>query len=271
MAASLCLVHTKSKSLSGDIKVRDSRQQIAVWTLVHSRMAGQANAALPSDLTDALWSIIEPMLPPSGSGGHPVVVEQCEIINAILYLNCTGCQWRMCAPRFPQLENRSLAPHTQRARWRLAGHSRPVRPAHPRGRRAGSCSGSEQAKVGFVTRSHRMACHRLPGKPRWCNVRFRANENDDCCYSFLPDDHFLSETPAMCYSAAGPGLVRSWVRSAYGETQLGLSAYHAKIRVVSGVCDTQCAESPKSSIGSGVLRRSGFLTCWKTSIRVLLG
>ena len=59
----------------------------------------------PSDLTDAQWAIIEPLLPPSGSGtasgGRPVAVEKREIINAILYLNRTGCQWRMLPRDFP--------------------------------------------------------------------------------------------------------------------------------------------------------------------------
>lgn len=59
----------------------------------------------PSDLTDAQWAIIEPLLPPSGSGtssgGRPVAVDKRDIINAILYLNRTGCQWRMLPRDFP--------------------------------------------------------------------------------------------------------------------------------------------------------------------------
>ncbi len=62
----------------------------------------------PSDLTDAQWDIIEPLLPLSGSGGssggHPVVVPKREIINALLYLNRTGCQWRMLPKDFPKWE-----------------------------------------------------------------------------------------------------------------------------------------------------------------------
>lgn len=59
----------------------------------------------PSDLTDAQWAIIEPLLPPAGSGtasgGRPVAVDKREVINAILYLNRTGCQWRMLPRDFP--------------------------------------------------------------------------------------------------------------------------------------------------------------------------
>lgn len=60
----------------------------------------------PSDLTDTQWAIIEPLLPPNGSGtasgGRPVAVEKREIINALLYLNRTGCQWRMLPKDFPK-------------------------------------------------------------------------------------------------------------------------------------------------------------------------
>jgi putative transposase len=49
----------------------------------------------PSDLTDAQWAILEPLVPASKYGGRPRTVDMREIINAILYLNRTGCQWDM--------------------------------------------------------------------------------------------------------------------------------------------------------------------------------
>jgi putative transposase len=59
-----------------------------------------------TDLTDAQWAIIQPLLPSSGSGGEsggrPVVVDKREIINALLYVNRTGCQWRMLPKDFPK-------------------------------------------------------------------------------------------------------------------------------------------------------------------------
>ena len=58
----------------------------------------------PSDLTDAQWELLEPFLPPPLSndliGGRPVEVEYRSVINGILYLNRTGCQWRMLPPSF---------------------------------------------------------------------------------------------------------------------------------------------------------------------------
>jgi len=49
----------------------------------------------PSDLTDAQWAILEPLVPVSRHGGRPRTVDMREIINTILYLNRTGCQWDM--------------------------------------------------------------------------------------------------------------------------------------------------------------------------------
>ena len=48
-----------------------------------------------SDLTDAQWELIGPLLPPAKHGGRPRTVNLREVVNTILYLNRTGCQWDM--------------------------------------------------------------------------------------------------------------------------------------------------------------------------------
>ena len=55
----------------------------------------------PSDLTDRQWSIIEPYIPPAEPGGRERTVDMREVVNAILYLNRTGCSWRMLPHEFP--------------------------------------------------------------------------------------------------------------------------------------------------------------------------
>ena len=56
----------------------------------------------PSDLTDDQWSLLEPMLPPEIEGlGRPREVDFREVINAILYLNRSGCQWDMLPHDLP--------------------------------------------------------------------------------------------------------------------------------------------------------------------------
>ena len=47
----------------------------------------------PTDLTDAQWEIIALLLPPAKHGGRPRTVNLREVVNTILYLNRTSCQW----------------------------------------------------------------------------------------------------------------------------------------------------------------------------------
>lgn len=58
-------------------------------------METPARKAYPTDLTDAQWTILEPSVPPSKHGGRPRVVNMREVVNTIMYLNRTGCQWDM--------------------------------------------------------------------------------------------------------------------------------------------------------------------------------
>lgn len=55
----------------------------------------------PRDLTDEQWKLIESRIPPPKFGGRPREVDMREVINAILYLNRTGCSWRMLPHEFP--------------------------------------------------------------------------------------------------------------------------------------------------------------------------
>jgi putative transposase len=49
----------------------------------------------PTDLTDRQGQWIMPLIPPAKAGGRPRSVDLRQVINAILYLVVTGCQWRM--------------------------------------------------------------------------------------------------------------------------------------------------------------------------------
>jgi transposase len=48
----------------------------------------------PSDLTDAQFARIAPLLPKAKPGGRPRTVNLHDVVNAILYVDRTGCQWR---------------------------------------------------------------------------------------------------------------------------------------------------------------------------------
>ena len=56
----------------------------------------------PTDLTDAQWAVLEPLLPPAPWWGRPRTVDMREVINAILYVTRTGIRWRDLPHDFPK-------------------------------------------------------------------------------------------------------------------------------------------------------------------------
>ena len=60
-------------------------------------MTSSARKRYPTDLTDEQWALIEPLilLGKTARGGRPRMVCMREVVNTILYLNRTGCQWDM--------------------------------------------------------------------------------------------------------------------------------------------------------------------------------
>lgn len=54
-----------------------------------------------TDLTDAEWKIVEPLLPAAKGGGRPRTTDIREVLNAIFYILRTGCAWRLLPHDFP--------------------------------------------------------------------------------------------------------------------------------------------------------------------------
>jgi transposase len=69
-----------------------------MWTDITRRRYARADLLLPSDLTDAEWEILEPLLPVRGKLGRPPVWDYRQIVEAILYLLRGGLPWRMLPP-----------------------------------------------------------------------------------------------------------------------------------------------------------------------------
>lgn len=65
------------------------------------KVANPRRRAYPSDLSDDEWAVIGPLLPVPKGFGHPREVDLREILNAIFYVQRSGCQWEMLPHDLP--------------------------------------------------------------------------------------------------------------------------------------------------------------------------
>jgi len=65
-----------------------------MWTNENRGFYDRSKLRYPSDLTDEEWALIEPLIPPAMRGGGKRTVNTREVVNALMYVLSTGCQWR---------------------------------------------------------------------------------------------------------------------------------------------------------------------------------
>lgn len=74
-----------------------------VWTEITRRQYRRDNLRYASDVTETEWRLLAPLMPPPRKVGRPREVDLRAVVNAILYIAATGCQWRAlpkdCLPR----------------------------------------------------------------------------------------------------------------------------------------------------------------------------
>ncbi len=63
------------------------------------------NQRYPTDLTNRQWQCLSPLVPAAKPGGRPRALDMREVINAILYIVVTGCQWRMLPHDYPKWQS----------------------------------------------------------------------------------------------------------------------------------------------------------------------
>ncbi len=65
-----------------------------MWTDENRQRYNRDKLRYPSDLTDEAWSQVEALIPPARRGGRRREVDVRAVLNGIMYVLSTGCQWR---------------------------------------------------------------------------------------------------------------------------------------------------------------------------------
>ena len=88
-----------------------------MWTETTQQQYRRDGLRYASDMSDAEWAQIEALLPVPKRLGRPRTTQMRQVVNAMLYLLTTGCQWRLLPKEFPPFST------VQRFfyRWRDAG------------------------------------------------------------------------------------------------------------------------------------------------------
>src|SRR5215468_5571684 len=72
-----------------------------MWTSKNRARYDRSKLRYPSDLTDDEWGLVEPLIPPGKTGGGKRTVIMREVVNGIMYILSTGCQWRAMPKDLP--------------------------------------------------------------------------------------------------------------------------------------------------------------------------
>ena len=72
-----------------------------MWTSENRGSYDRGKLRYPSDVTDEEWAHIAPMIPPAKHGGRKRSVDVREVVNGLMYILSTGCQWRAVPKDLP--------------------------------------------------------------------------------------------------------------------------------------------------------------------------
>jgi transposase len=64
-----------------------------MWTNENRARYGRRGLRYPSDLTDEEWALIGPLIPPAKRGGNKRTVDVRAVVDGVMYVLSTGCQW----------------------------------------------------------------------------------------------------------------------------------------------------------------------------------
>jgi transposase len=74
---------------------------MVMWTPENRPLYNRDHLRYPSDLTDPEWALVSPLLPAAKRGGRQRSVDLREVVNGVMYVLGTGCQWRAIPKDLP--------------------------------------------------------------------------------------------------------------------------------------------------------------------------
>ena len=75
------------------MRAAEARRPAAMWTQENRARYDRSKLRYPSDLTDEEWSIIGPLIPLAKRGGNKRTIDVRAVLNGVMYILSTGCQW----------------------------------------------------------------------------------------------------------------------------------------------------------------------------------
>ena len=72
-----------------------------MWTIENRGRYDRSRLRYPSDLTDDEWALVKPLIPPAKRGGNKRRVDERAIVDGLMYILSTGCQWRALPKDLP--------------------------------------------------------------------------------------------------------------------------------------------------------------------------
>jgi len=72
-----------------------------MWSNENRARYDRSKMRYPSDLTDEEWALVEAHIPPARRGGARRTVSVREVVNGLMYVLSTGCQWRAIPKDLP--------------------------------------------------------------------------------------------------------------------------------------------------------------------------
>ena len=72
-----------------------------MWTNENRGRYDRSRLRYPSDLTDEEWAHVDLLIPPAKRGGNKRHVNAREVVNGLMYVLSTGCQWRAIPKDLP--------------------------------------------------------------------------------------------------------------------------------------------------------------------------